>query len=251
MKSSDALLHNQALNEAAIACLSLEAVTAEERLYALAILLSATDKLADSEESRRKILSMPARLAEHAQSGELSTGFQNVVTVDVLRKSLIQVCGTMVAEWKQLPESKRKNSWPMQVSLLRLDKVQKDDTVQHELDAIWQTKGQKAFEKMPWSISHYLTFRIQQGQFTAHSARAISDSFLDLVADYYQLRTLFSLWMQDGSELAESDVVSIMALFENWRTDEQADRGRPLDISLFADNAVLAACSLLPGGAAL
>lgn len=243
INNCDATPRQLALNEAAKACLSLEGLTAEERLYALAILLSATNKLADSEESNNKIRTMPTRLAEHAESGELSTGFQNVTTVDVLRNTLIQACGKMTADWKQLPESERKNSWPMQVSLLRLN----NDAVQRNLDTLWQSKSQKAFEKMPGFMSHYLMLR-QQEMFSSHSQRSASDSFLDLVADYYQLRTLFSLWIQDGSTLSESDATSITALFEDWRLRENGDRGRPLDISLFADNAILAACSLLPGG---
>lgn len=248
IKSSDATLRNQALNEAAMACLSLEGLTAEECLYALAILLSATDKLADSEKIHHKIRTMPARLIEHAKSGELSIGFRNVMTVDVLRQSLIQSCGKMSVDWKQLPESARKNSWPMQVTLLRLNNVLKDNAVLRELDAIWQSKSQKTFEKMPWFMSHYLTYRVQNDHFPTHPSRSVNDCFLDLVADYYQLRTLFSLWIRDGSELTESDAVIVTGLFEDWRTSENSDRDRPLDITLFADNAILAACSLLPGG---
>lgn len=67
-----------------------------------------------------KLASLPQVLAAHAQSGKLQEQFVQLPSLPQLQRELITQMGSCEFNWDSLPESTRKLTLPLQVSLLML-----------------------------------------------------------------------------------------------------------------------------------
>ncbi|WP_313050447.1 lysine-N-methylase [Atlantibacter subterraneus] len=234
----------QALNQAAIDCVTLPGLNEELRLYALGVMLSTASNLPQEAECVQRIASMPGWLARHAEQGELQRMHGELPAIDVLKSQLIRELGVMSLDWTRLPDHPRSVTLPMQVGLLMLQDANSEAQMQQQLAQVWQTHGAQCQAQTPWLLTHYLVYRVYHDLFPGNHPE---HSYLQLVCDYFQLKTLFSLWMMEGTALSAQEMTALIGLFEQWRVCEAQNQERDCRHELFAGNDLLAAFSLIAG----
>lgn len=232
----------QCLNQAAIDCVTLPELDEELRLYALGVMLSTASNIDDETEACEKIARMPGCLANHAINGELQRMYAELPSIDLLKNRLIRELGVMSFDWNRLPDNPRSQTLPMQISLLMLQDASSEAQMQQQLAQVWRERGAASLAGQPWVLTHYLVYRLYHDMFPGDNA---AHSYLQLTCDFFQLKTLFSLWMIDGTELTPEDMAALIGLFEHWRISDAQMQERDCMHELFAGNDLLAAFSLI------
>ncbi|MDN8598427.1 lysine-N-methylase [Citrobacter sp. S2-9] len=236
----------QVLNQAALDTATLAGLSPELRLYALGIMLSYSEKLSgNSPEILSQLASLPLGLAEHAENGKLQAQFGQLPAVLSLQCQLLTLMGGFDFDWQILPDSARKISLPLQVSLLMLQDANSEALLQQQLQDQWQKTCEQYFVQSPWILSNYLIYRLYHEAFPRHDSENVSQRYFELATDFYLIRTLFSLWTLDGSELTHDDIFAVFALFERWRLSEDAIFARQQLLALLPADHLLCAFSLL------
>lgn len=235
----------QVINQAALDIVTLPDLSVDLRLYALGVMLSYAQKLpADSDDALETLKSLPQRLAGYAADGTLAEMFAQLPVIAGPQRQLISSLGRLSFDWDRLVDCTRKMSLPLQLSLLALADSNSEALMQQQLLDVWASKGQQAFAGQPWIWTNYLVYRLYHETFPRHEQHDMLTCYLQLVSDYFLLRSLFSLWLMDGSPLSPSQAISLFSVFESWRLDPQAAAGREALLSDH-DDPLLAAISLL------
>lgn len=217
-------------------------LTPELSLYAVGILLSRASKMPGRDgDILARLTTLPQALADHAKKGTLQTQFAQLPPVPQLARQLMTLLGSCAFDWSILPESPRKTSLPLQMPLLTLHDANSEALLQQQLQAQWQTTWQQHFAAAPWMMRNWLIYRVYHDVI----GQADGADYFPLVCDFYLIRTLISLWTLDGSPLRQEDIFALFAMFERWRTSENALLVRQQIQSLCAADPLLSAFSLL------
>ncbi|EPU4319120.1 lysine-N-methylase [Escherichia coli] len=230
------------VNQIILSTLTLPDLTPELSLYAVGILLSRANKMPGRDgDTLARLTTLPQALADHAQKGTLQAQFAQLPPVPQLARQLVTLLGSCAFDWSILPESPRKNSLPLQVTLLTLHDANSEALMQQQLQTQWQTTWQQHFATAPWMMRNWLIYRVY------HDAIGQDDGtdYCPLVCDFYLIRTLISLWTLDDSPLRQEDIFALFAVFERWRVSENALLVRQQIQSLCAAEPLLSAFSLL------
>lgn len=237
---------NQVLNQSALNTVTLPALLPETRLYALGIMLSYSDKCpGDSETVLEKLTSLPQILAKYAQEGLLQEQFTQLPCLPHLQRKLITRMGSCEFNWDILPESRRKLTLPLQVSLLMLQDANSEALLQQQLQDQWPALYERYFAQEPWIFSNYLIYRLYHDTFPQHDSESILQCYLSLTTDFFMIRTLICLWTLDGSTLDHDEIYALFALFENWRNSHDAGSLRQDIQNILPGDYQLSAFSLL------
>lgn len=237
---------NQVLNQAALNTITLPDLTPELRLYALGIMLSFAGKCpGDSKEVLDRLASLPQILAGYAEEGTLQTQFEQLPSLPQLQRELITRMGSCEFNWDQLPESMRKLTLPLQVSLLMLQDANSEALLQQQLQQQWLKTEERYFAHEAWIFSNYLIYRLYHSAFPQHKSDGAIECYFDLVTDFFLIRTLFCLWTMDDSPLSHDDIFALFALFEEWRHSDDAASVRQDILSRLPADHLLSAFSLL------
>ncbi|EHR8837227.1 lysine-N-methylase [Shigella flexneri] len=230
------------VNQMILSTLTLPDLTPELSLYAVGILLSRASKMPGRDgDTLARLTTMPQALADHAQKGTLQAQFAQLPPVPQLACQLMTLLGSFAFDWSILPESPRKASLPLQITLLTLHDANSEALLQQQLQAQWQTTWQPHFTASPSFLHNYLIYRVYHDVI----GQADGADYLPLVCDFYLIRTLISLWTLDGSTLRREDIFALFAVFERWRASENAQLIRQQIQSLCAADPLLSAFSLL------
>ena len=225
-----------------LSTLTLPDLTPELSLYAVGILLSRASKMPGRDgDTLARLTTLPQALADHAKKGTLQAQFAQLPPVPQLARQLMTLLGGCAFDWSILPESPRKASLPLQVTLLTLHDANSEALLQQQLQTQWQTTWQQHFATAPWMMRNWLIYRVY------HDVIGQTDGadYCPLVCDFYLIRTLISLWTLDGSPLRQDDIFALFAMFERWRVSENAAAIRQQIQSLCAAEPLLSAFSLL------
>ncbi len=237
---------DQVLNQSALHTITLPGLSPELRLYALGIMLSFSEKCPGSSDSTlAKLASLPQVLADHAQSGKLQDQFAQLPSLPQLQRELITRMGSCEFNWDLLPESTRKLTLPLQVSLLMLQDANSEAMLQQQLQTQWLNTYERYFAQEPWIFSNYLIYRLYHDTFPQHESESVLQRFFGLVADVFMLRTLFCLWTMDDSALSHDEIYALFALFEAWRNGENAHSLRQHILDMLPGDPLLSAFSLI------
>lgn len=204
----------QVLNQAALDIVTLADISIELRLYTLGVLLSMAEK---ARGDVAKIKRLPSEFAAHAATGTLQHLFAQLPSIPLAQRRLITQLGGFSLEWGNLVDCPRKMSLPLQVNMLALQDRNSEALLQQQLADIWHAQGQQAFAEKPWLWVNYLVYRLYHDTFPQHDSHSIMQAYLALVSDYFLLRSLFSLWLLDGTSLEDEHIISLFSLFEAWR----------------------------------
>lgn len=234
------------LNQASFDMLTLHPLPADIRLYALGILLSFAEKNpGDSDETLALLATLPEKMREHLQSGALQAQFQQMPSVPALQRKLISGLAEQEFNWDILPESQRKQVLPLQISLLALQDENSEALLQQKLAELWETTASSSFDTQPWMMENYLLYRLYHDVFPCHEHDSAEQRYLLLNADFFMLKSLFSLWVMDGSTLSENEIVALIAMFEQWRHTPAAQDYYQQLLASPPGGALLSAFSLL------
>lgn len=237
--------HLQVINQAALDIVTLPGLSVDLRLYALGVMLSYAQKLpADSDDALVMLKSLPQTLADYAACGTLQQMFAELPAIAGPQRQLIRTLGRLAFDWDRLVDCTRKMSLPLQLSLLSLADANSEALMEQQLRDIWASEGQNAFADRPWVWTNYLVYRLYHETFPRHEQHDMLTCYLQLVSDYFLLRSLFSLWLMDGSTITHSQAISLFSVFEAWRLDTQSAAERDALLPP-AEEPLLAALSLL------
>ncbi len=237
--------HLQVLNQAALDIVTLPNLSIDLRLYALGVMLSYAKKLpAGNDDALETLKSLPQTLAGYAASGTLAEIFAQLPVIAGPQRQLIGSLGRLPFDWDRLVDCTRKMSLPLQLSLLALADSNSEALMQQQLLDVWAREGQKAFAGRPWIWTNYLVYRLYHETFPGQDHHDMLTCYLHLVSDYFLLRSLFSLWLMDGSTISHAQAISLFSVFEAWRLNEKSTAERE---ALLADqqDPLLTAISLL------
>ncbi|NRF57949.1 lysine-N-methylase [Citrobacter braakii] len=237
---------DQVLNQAALDSLTLPGLWPELRLYALGIMLSYSDKFPGEDEVvLQKLASLPQILAGYAQEGKLQDQFAQLPSLPQLQRELITRMGSCEFNWALLPESTRKLTLPLQVSLLMLQDANSEALLQQQLQDQWQKTDERYFAQAPWIFINYLIYRLYHDTFPQHDSENALQRYFGLTTDFFMIRTLLSLWTMDNSELSQDDIYALFALVEEWRNSSDAIAVRQQIQNRLPGDHLLSAFSLL------
>ncbi|POT58663.1 lysine-N-methylase [Citrobacter amalonaticus] len=237
---------DRVLNQAALDTVTLAGLSPELRLYTLGIMLSWADKHpGESDETLASIASQPQRLANFVGEGKLQEQFALLPAVPQLQCRLLTLMGSLDFDWERLPESTRKTTLPLQVSLLMLQDANSEALLLQQLQEQWRKTHAQYFARQAWIFSNYLIYRLYNDMFPRADAASVTRHYFELVTDFVLLRTLFSLWTLDGSALTHNEIYALFALFERWRRSEDAAVLRQQLLTMLPANYLLSAFSLL------
>lgn len=237
---------DQVLNQSALNTITLPGLSPELRLYALGIMLSFSEKCPGSSDATlEKLASLPQVLAEHAQSGKLQEQFAQLPSLPQLQREMITQMGNCDFNWELLPESARKLTLPLQVSLLMLQDANSEALLQQQLQEQWLMTWDRYFAQESWIFSNYLIYRLYHDTFPQHDDESPLQRFFWLVADVFMIRTLFCLWTMDDSTLSYDEIYALFALFEAWRNSENANSLRQHILNIQPGDPLLSAFSLI------
>lgn len=233
---------HQTLNQAALNIITLPDLSEELRLYALGIMLSYSDKLTDEDpETLSQLAAIPQGLSAHAEADRLQQQFARLPAITQLQRQLLTRLGGLAFDWDSLPESPRRQTLQLQVSLLLLQDANSEALLQQQLLHQWQATYKRDFAPSPWILNNYLVYRLYHDTFPQQPNPDAAECYFTLVSDYFLLRTLFSLWTLEGSALHQKEIFALFAMFERWRYSEDATltrlqirRGLPADPLLCA-----------------
>ncbi|MDQ9214850.1 lysine-N-methylase [Escherichia marmotae] len=231
------------VNQVILSTLALADLTPELSLYAVGLLLSRASKMPGRDgDTLARLTTLPQALADHAQKGTLQAQFARLPSVPHIARQLVTLLGNFAFDWSILPESPRKASLPLQVTLLTLHDANSEALLQQQLQTQWQTTCQQYFTASPWILRNYLIYRVY------HDAIGQADGadYFPLVCDFYLIRTLISLWTLDGPPLRQEDIFALFAVFERWRASENALLIRQQIQAECCADPLLYAFSLLP-----
>ncbi len=230
------------VNQVILSTLTLRDLTPELSLYAVGILLSCASKMPGRDgDILARLTTLPQALADHAKKGTLQAQYAQLPPVPQLARQLMTLLGGCAFDWSILPESPRKASLPLQVTLLTLHGANSEALLQQQLQTQWQTTWQQHFATAPWMMRNWLIYRVYHDMI----GQTDGADYFPLVCDFYLLRTLISLWTLDGSPLRQEDIFALFAMFERWRASENALLVRQQIQSLCAADPLLSAFSLL------
>ncbi|HHI4041187.1 TPA: lysine-N-methylase, partial [Escherichia coli] len=184
------------VNQAILSTLTLPDLTPELSLYAVGIVLSRASKMPGRDgDILARLTTLPQALADHSQKGTLQAQFAQLPPVPQLARQLMTLLGSFTFDWSILPESPRKASLPLQVTLLTLHDANSKALLQQQLKVQWQTTWQQHFATAPWMMRNWLIYRVY------HEVIGQTDGadYCPLVCDFYLIRTLISLWTLDGT----------------------------------------------------
>lgn len=236
----------QTLNQAALNTVTLAGLTPELRLYALGIMLSWSAKLpGESDETLARITSQPGVLAHFVEEGKLQEQFARLPAVPQLQRQLLTLIGSLDFDWQELPDSTRKATLPLQVSVLMLQDANSEALLLQQLQEQWRKTYAQYFAKDTWIFSNYLIYRIYHDTFPQPDSANAPLRYFELVTDVFLLRTLFSLWTLDDSTLSHDEIFALFALFERWRYSHDATVVRGQLLTMLPADYLLSAFSLL------
>lgn len=236
----------QALNQAALDTITLPGLSVDLRLYALGIMLSFAQKLPEgSKETIDTIKALPTQLAIFAKEGTLKKMFAQLPALTLMQRQLITHLGSVSFDWDSLVDCQRKMSLPLQISLLSLQDNNSEALMQEQLLEVWESLGEKHFDAQSWVWTNYLVYRLYHDTFPQHNTLSILPCYLELVSDYFMLRTLFSLWVMDGSTLSHSQTISLFSVFETWRHSPEYAQEREMLHQPQLEDELVSAFSLL------
>lgn len=239
-------LRAQTLNQAALNTVTLAGLTPELRLYALGIMLSWSDKLpGESDETLASLASQPTVLANFVEQGQLQQQFALLPAVPQLQRTLLTLMGSLSFDWSILPDSARKTTLPLQVSLLMLQDANSELLLLQQLQTQWHKTHTQYFANNAWIFSNYLIYRLYHDTFPDADRADVTQRYFELVSDFFLLRTFFSLWTLDDSTLNHNDIYALFALFERWRHGGESTSVREQLLATLPADYLLSAFSLL------
>ncbi|MBW9352613.1 lysine-N-methylase [Citrobacter sp. EC_71] len=237
---------DQVLNQSALNTITLPGLSPELRLYALGITLSFSEKCpGNSEAVLEKLASLPQILAGHVQEGKLQDQFAQLPSLPQLQRELITRMGSCEFNWDLLPESTRKLTLPLQVSLLMLQDANSEALLQQQLHDQWCNTHETYFVQEAWIFSNYLIYRLYHDMFPQHDSEGVIQRYFELVCDFFMIRTMLCLWTMDDSILSHEDIYALFAVFEEWRSSNDAAYLREYILSIMPGEPLLSAFSLI------
>ncbi len=214
----------QWLNQAALDCVTLPGLSEELQLYALGVVLAGYQRLAEKGPvSQHQVTNLVAEVARHGRQGTLYAMFNQLPPLPASQHDALMQLGELDLAPQLLPNYPALSMMALQLNILGIQDDNALALLNQQLSARWYSaEGLQTFSH-PWALKHYLLWRLYHD--TLPDVDNLCESFLTLCRDYFQLRSLLSLWLLGDMPLDQVVICHLISQFEIWRS--QAARPLP------------------------
>lgn len=236
---SEALLSawSEALNQQCINLAVHPAMTLEESLYAIGILLSKAQQHLDNGESDPALLAdMGAQLATLAEQGVLAQQFAMLPPIVENRAAELKEMGAMRLNLN-LPMVE-KMGMSLKLSELAIMQPARLAERQQALDAAWPTIA--LFEEQPHMLRNILIYQLYSDIFPGVDCTNYGEALLGLARQFFHLKTLCAI-RAEQKELTQDDVALLVSALRGWQQQHPSvgEPGSTSDFSLLCGLSLL------------
>lgn len=229
---------SEVLNQQCINLAIHPALSHDERLYAIGILLSKAQQYRDNGENDPALLaSMGDQLASLADQGILSQQFTMLPEIPENPCAVLKEMGA-IRLTLNLPMAEK------MVISLKLSElgIMSPSRLAERLDALkshWQTIP--LFDEQPWLLNNILLYALYSRIFPGLHCDNYGEAFLNLARTFFRLKAICSIRCDERQELSPEDVAMLASALEAW----QSKNPSPSPAQYTADYRLLHGLSLL------
>lgn len=228
----------QQLNQQCINLAIHPALTLEESLYAIGVLLSKAQQWQErGETDPERLLPLGEQLTALAEQGTLRQQMALLPRINEKRTAVLKAMGAM----RLNPDLPLTQKMPLMLKLSELAIMPPERLSERllELENHWQQRA--LFEQQPHVLRNLLLYWLYHSVFPGEGVTHFGAAFLTLSQSLLRLKMLCALWLSSSPELTEDDIVTLCSAYFQWRQSAP----------LVAEESQSADCSLLTGLALL
>ncbi|MBF4167786.1 hypothetical protein ISU94_19360 [Enterobacter hormaechei] len=201
-------LWNETLNQQCINLAVHPALTLESSLYAIGVLLSKAQRYMDENQRDPQLLNiMGEQLSQLAEGGILNEQLAQLPAIEVNRVEALGEMGAMRLNLN-LPAMQKMMMMLKLSELAVLEPARLQDRLR-ELEA----KPISLWIEQPHILRNALIYRLYGEFFPGVEATNYGEALMSLTRQFFQLKMLCAMWMEDNEELTEADFIG---LFSAW-----------------------------------
>ena len=229
---------HEALNQQCINLAIHPALSLQERLYAIGVLLSkAQQHHANDEQDPALLVSMGEQLASLAEQGVLSQQFALLPPIPENQLAALKAMGAIRLNLA-LPMAE-KMALALKLSELAILSPSRLAERHQAMSDQWQAIA--LFDEQPWILTNYLLYSLYHRVFPGVAEDNYGEAFLAMARDFFCLRMLCAVRLGEHDTLTAEDAVMLMSAFEEWKQNNPF----PVNKENTADYSLLCGLSLL------
>ncbi|HFK5799470.1 TPA: hypothetical protein ACG0L7_003351 [Enterobacter hormaechei subsp. oharae] len=210
-------LWNETLNQQCINLAVHPALTLESSLYAIGVLLSKAQCYMDENQRDPQLLNiMGEQLSQLAEGGILNEQLAQLPAIEVNRVEALGEMGAMRLNLN-LPAMQKMMMMLKLSELAVLEPARLQDRLR-ELEA----KPISLWIEQPYILRNALIYHLYGEFFPGVEATNYGEALMSLTRQFYQLKMLCAMWMEDNEELTEADFIGLFSAWFAWQRQSVA-----------------------------
>jgi len=219
VRASDAREENlwdETLNQQCIQLAVHPELFLESRLYAIGVLLSKAQRYRDeNQRDPQNLVEMGEQLSHLADSGILNEQFSLLPPIEVNRVEALGSMGKMRLNLNLPAMAKMKLMFKLsELAVLPPARLQER---LRTLDVI----SIPLLVEQPHIALNILLYRLYGDHFPGANATNYGSAFKSLTGQFFQLKMLCALWLEDNDQLTEEDFVALFSAWFRWQAEDQ------------------------------
>lgn len=205
-------LWDEALNQQCINMAVHPGLTLESRLYAIGVLLSKAQRYRDENQcDPQDLIAMGEQLAQLAEAGILNEQLSLLPPIEVNRVEALGEMGAMRLNLNVPGMQKMKMMLKLsEFSVIEPSRMQ-ERLRELELTAI------PLLQEQPHILHNLLLYRLYDGYLPGVNSSNYGVALLALTRQFFQLRMLCALWIEDNVTLSEDDFIVLFCAWYHWQ----------------------------------
>lgn len=205
-------LWNETLNQQCINMAVHPALTLKSSLYAIGVLLSKAQRYLDEKQVEPQLLvTMGEQLSELAEGGILNEQLAILPSIEVNRVEALGEMGAMRLNLNLPPMQKM--MFMLKLSELAVMEPARLQDRLRELEA----KAVPLLEEQPHILRNMLIYRLYGEFFPGLAVTNYGEALMSLTRQFFQLRMLFTMWLEDNAELTEEALIGLFSAWFGWQ----------------------------------
>ncbi|ELW1648211.1 hypothetical protein KI694_16985 [Enterobacter oligotrophicus] len=212
---------DETLNQQCINIAVHPALTLESSLYAIGVLLSKAQRyLEENQRDPQRLAVMGNELAQLAQSGILNEQLSLLPPIEINRVEALGEMGAMRLNVNVSGMQKMMLMFKLsELAVMQPARLQ-DRLRELEMKVI------PLLSEQPFIARNVLLYRLYSEHFPCRNASNYGVALKSLTRQFFQLKMLCSLWLEDNETLTVDDFIALFSAWYDWKTQQpQEDDG--------------------------
>ncbi|WP_179952444.1 hypothetical protein [Enterobacter oligotrophicus] len=212
---------DETLNQQCINIAVHPALTLESSLYAIGVLLSKAQRyLEENQRDPQRLAVMGDELAQLAQSGILNEQLSLLPPIEINRVEALGEMGAMRLNVNVSGMQKMMLMFKLsELAVMQPARLQ-DRLRELEMKVI------PLLSEQPFIARNVLLYRLYSEHFPCRNASNYGVALKSLTRQFFQLKMLCSLWLEDNETLTVDDFIALFSAWYDWKTQQpQEDDG--------------------------